>query len=177
MKTSKKILVTVAGILIALLVAGLLMLRNDLLRLLSQEESENNYQEVPVDTFEALDFSSRWTVRIRQGREHKVEVAVAEGDALKSRLKNVDGTLYFHAESAGEQETTERIQARVTLPTLREIKAARGTEIRLESFEADSLSIILEDSVSFTGVENEIVHLSFQTYGEALIQWTDDPFK
>ena len=177
MKTSKKILISVAGILIALVVVGLLMLRNDLLRLLSQEALENNYQEVPVDPFEALDFSARWTVRIKQGREHKVEVAVAEGGGLKPNLENVDGRLYFHAERADQPETTERLRARVTLPSLREIKAAHDTEIRLENFKADSLRIILEDGGLFTGVENEIEHVSFQTSGEARIQWTDDPWK
>ena len=175
MKTSKKILVTVAGILIVLLAAGLLMLRNDLLRLLSQEKPENNYQEVPVAPFEALDFSAYWTVRIKQGRKHKVKVAV-EGGGLKPRLENVEGTLYFHAGRADEQAMTKKMRARVILPSLREIKAARDTEIQLENFKSDSLHVILKDSGSFTGVENEIVHLSLQTFGEARIRWTDDPY-
>ncbi len=130
-----------------------------------------------VDPFEALDFSAHWIVRIKQGREHKVEVAVAEGGGLKPTLENVDGTLYFHAERTNRPETTEGLRARITVLSLREIKAVRGTEIRLENFEIDSLHIILEDGGSFTGVESKIEHVSFQTSGEARIEWTDDPWK
>lgn len=174
MKKNKKILLIAAGIILVLLISSLLVLRNDMWSALNKAGLESNYETVAADNFDRLDFSDQWIVKIRQGRGYKVQLAVEQGAGLKPRLENIGGTLYFKVEEADARDT-QKVHAKVTMPDLKEVKAAGGTKIYLENFESDSLSILLENGVAFTGKNNHFNHISFKTSGEALIQLTGDP--
>ncbi len=161
MKTSKKILITVAGILIVMLVTTLFVLHRDI-KTLMESQALIEYKLVPVDNFVALDFSANWIVLIKQGKECKVELAIEEGSNLQPKLENNNGTLFLNVEASPENENTGSIFARVTAPVLHVIKAEGNTEILMKNFWSDSINVILEDSSKFSGKNNDFTNINFK---------------
>jgi len=172
MKTSKKLLLSVAGLIIAILIIFVAILRDTVQSIQLRTEIKRNYRTVSVDDFERLDFSSHWIVRVKQGKECKVELTAEDDSVFRGGLKNINGTLYFKVDSAMAKNNTDSIYVRITMPSLRVIKAVRGTKIHLESFQSDSLRVILENGCEFTGNNNSIKHASFKTSGEVTLQFT-----
>lgn len=175
MKANDKILLAVAGLVVALLVTVMVIIRNDV-QLLFVKSVESKYKTVSVDKFERLDFSANWIVKVRQGDEYKVEL-LGEGDAtLKPRLENIGGTMYFTMDTTNSNENSGSISVRVTAPSLKEITASRGTKIHLADFQSDSLTLILEDGSGFTGYNNQFNYVNFKTTGDVSLQLTEDDF-
>ncbi len=170
MKTSKKIIITVAGIILILLIITIMLLRNGVQSLQLKEELKLNYKAVSFGNFDKLDFSSHYIVRINQGKECKVEMAVEGDSIMKPRLENVHGTLYFKVDSTLEKADTGSIHVKITMPSIRLIKAVQGTKIQLDYFQSDSIRVVLEDGCSFTGNNNTIKHVSFKTSGDNQVQ-------
>jgi len=177
MKTSQKILVVLAGMSLILLVTFLLVIRKDLQLFQIKTELANNYKVIPVDNFNALDFSSHWDVKIWQGRAYKVELAIDEASMLTPKLKNIDGTLYFDVDSTDNKGKITSLRAKITTPFLHAIKAAKGAMISLNDFKSDSIKVVLEDGAVFKGEENQFEYTSFKTSGDVSIQIIDDPYK
>lgn len=153
MKTSKKILLAIAVILLALWAITLFMVRKDMRSILASQPAIA-YKPLAVDKFDGLEFSSNWIVSIKQGKDCKVEMEVPEHDSLKPKLENINGTLHF--------TSTESIHARITAPSLLLIKASGDTKIQMKTFWSDSLNVILEDNSSFAGSKNDFSYISFK---------------
>ena len=162
MKTSRIILITVAGVIIAILITALYILKKDYKSLI-ESQALIEYENVPVEKFVSLEFSSHWNVSVRQGKECKVEVAVKEHGNVVPKLINEDGTLYFNTEALLD-DTPDIIHARVTVPLLQEIKASGNTKIQMKHFWADSITIILDDSSKFYGKHNDFTEITFKAY-------------
>jgi hypothetical protein len=62
------------------------------------------------------------------------------------------------------------LYARISMPSIKAIYAARGTKIQMDNFQLDSLQVVLEDGVVFTGKNTGYKNLSFKTSGEVMIQ-------
>lgn len=170
MKTSKRILLTVAGIFIALLITSMLVLRKDAQWVLAQA-GYDLYEAAPVGEFTRLDFSDHWSVSIRQGREYKVELL--DRELTLPKVKNIDGTLYFESDSSDSGD----FRARIVMPFLKGIKAVGGSTVHLKRFESDSLDVILKDSVTFIGEEITVEFIDYQTTGNVRLQWKDNPME
>jgi hypothetical protein len=136
--------------------------------------AESNYRGVAVTDFERLDFSANWNVRIWQGSEFKVEIATNENSVRKHNLENIDGTLYFKAQTIDSIGNSQPVYAKIITPSLKGIKAMRGTKISLESFQSDSIELILEDGNAFKGYNNHFKYILFKTSGNVSLQLTDD---
>lgn len=173
MKTSKKIIIMVAGLFIVLFMISLAILRKDLQKMLWEADLKNKYKTVAVGNFDALDFSANWKVKIIQGKECKLELSMKEDSTLKPGLENSNGTLYFRSDTSKGKENSRSITARVTMPSLKSIKAVSGANILLESFTSDSLTIVLENGGTFTGRDNQFKHLTFKTSGDARLEFTN----
>ena len=173
MKTSQKVLTIVTGIIVALLITSMVVVRNDIELIRVKAELESKYKAARVENFERLDFSANWIVNIRQGNEYKVELAVGEG-MLKPVLKNIDGTLYFKVETVDSIISSGNMLAKITTPSLKGIKAAQGTKIHLKDFQSDSICIILDNSGDFKSTNNHFRFLDFKTSGNVSLQLTDD---
>ncbi len=156
MKTSKKILVTIAFILLALWALTLFVVRKDMRSMMASQPSIA-YLPQAVDKFDRLDLSSNWTINIKQGKDCKLEIEVVEQDSLKPKLENINGTLYL--------ASTKSIHARITAPSLQVIKASGDTKIQMKTFWSDSLTVILEDSSSFAGSKNDFDFIQFKASG------------
>ena len=166
MKTSRKILIAVAGLILVTFFIAILLLRNDVQSLVQKDVLKYKYQSVNVNDFEKLYFSSHWIVRIRPGKTCKVESTAGENAFLKPTMENINGTLYFKIDTTAAKENTDSIYVRITMPSLKEIKAVNGTTIQIENFQVDSLCVMLENGCVFKGINNTIKHTSFKTSGE-----------
>ena len=172
MKTSKKILLFIAILIIAVLVGYVSILRKTVQKLRSVEEAKYQHKTVTVDSFEKLSFSSPMLVKISQGKDCGVEIITGKNSMLKPGVKIIDRTLYCSIDSISESQNTDSIQVRITMPLLHEIKAARGTDIYLSNFQTDSLTINLEDGCAFKGKNNTMKQVSFNTSGNNTVQIT-----
>ncbi len=173
MKTSEKIILITAAALIALLVFGLLALRRDARAIVEKIDAEHPFTTVPVADFERLDLPAHWLVRIRQGRNYQVELAAEAMAALKPRLENRDGTLFFSIEAPDSIRNASMMQARITMPFLEAIKAGRGTHIHLQNFDSDTLRLFLEDGGTFSGKNNRFGFFFLQSSGEVRVDLTE----
>jgi hypothetical protein len=171
MQPSKKLLLTIAALLLILLITALSVLRKDMQVLLAEAGLINKYKTLQVGNFEALDFPANWNVRIRPGREYKVELPADDYSELESGVEKSNDTLYFRY--AGASDSSRSIDVRITSPSLRSIKAAPGTRIYLQNFRTDSLWVSLGDSGSFISKNNHIVDLNLITSGKTSLKIID----
>lgn len=174
MRSSKKILVTVAGVVIALFVVGLMVLRQDATTLLRKAELANKYREFPVDKFEKLSFTGNWEVKVKQGRTHKVEIEIEDGSDFSPRLTQTNNALYFTIEGDTAEAKPLTTRARITAPWLLDIKADGKSQIAIEDFDSDTLYVELENGATFAGKNNYFTHLSFKTVGNSFVQLIDN---
>ena len=161
MKTSKKILITVAGIIIAFLIAAMFVLKKDV-KSLMESKVLVEYKTAAVEKFVSLDFSSSWIVTIKQGKNCKVEFAVDKNADFKPELKNLNGVQYIGFDVDEDQENVINRHVRITAPFLHIIKASGDTKIQMKSFWTDSLTVILEDSSMFSGNTSDIIKITFK---------------
>ncbi len=166
MKTSRKILIAFAAFMLVLFFIAIMMLRSSVKSLAEKNDRKYQYKTVPVNDFEKLDFTSRWIVRVRQGKTCKVESTAAENVTLKPTMENINGTLFFKMDTSVAKENTDSIYVRITMPSIKAIKATGGATVTLENFQTDSLHIILENGCVFKGMNNTIKHTFFKTSGE-----------
>lgn len=172
MKTSKKILLFIAGFIIVLLIIYVGILHKTVQTIRSVDESKHQHKTLSVSSFEKLDLSSRLIVRIKQGKDCEVEIITDKNSLIKPSLENIDGTLHCMIDSTSVKADTGSIQLRITMPLLQEIKAKQGTVIYLANFQADSLRVILENGCAFTGKNNTIKQVSIKTSGDNRVQIT-----
>jgi hypothetical protein len=171
MKTSKIILVAVACFIIILLITMLLLIKYTLQPLQIKAGLKHNYKAIPADNFQKLDFSSHFIITIKQGKECKAEMAFGEDSVLTPTVKNLNGTLYFKVDSTVQIKNSAMLYVRITMPLIKEIRAERGAKINLENFQSDSLNVVLENGVEFTGKDNHFKYLSFKTPGNSWLQF------
>lgn len=161
MKTSKKILIIVAGFIIILLIVMLIVLRKDI-RTLREKQTFIVYKTIPVEEFASIEFSSNWKVQIKQGKDCKVELAVEEESGLVPVLENKYEILYFSIDTQQVIENPASIHARVTAPFLNTITAEGNTDISMKNYWSDSLTVILSDSSTFSGKNNDFTNIKFK---------------
>ncbi len=173
MKTSKKLLIVVAGLVIALLVTSLIAWRIDLEKMMAKYNAENQYELLEITDFKNLDFSGNWLVRIQKGREFKIEVEVQKTGVPKPDIENIQGTLYFKFDDQAGLSDSDQKKVRIMMPELKTLKAADRTTIELNGFQTDSLKVILENESSFTGINNQIRATTFNTSGNTKLHLID----
>ncbi len=164
MKTSRKALVLVAGILTAFFITGLYVIRQDLRAAMEQANAEKNYVRVDVSQFSNIRLMGPWKAYIRQGAAFEVEVS----GAVASNHRVMLDTLIL--------ETTSSSFGRITLPKLNELTVASGGEVTVAGFEDDSLQVKLRENSTFSGRENVLEYTSFDVSGNSQIKLIDDPF-
>jgi hypothetical protein len=177
MKTGNKILFTIAVLILVAIMIGLMTVRKDLQLMVSKERLQNKYKTMKVGNFDKLDFSSNWDVKIFQGKEFQVKIKIDEAAVLKPMLENIAGTLYLKAEAISGKEYTGSLLAKITVPSLKMIKAVQGTKIQLENFQSDSLNILLENAGAFTGKNNDFKNISFKIAGDTRLQFMKDAWR
>ena len=168
MKTSKKILIFIAGFALVYLIVGLTLLRSEIQEAL--EVANKQLKEVPVGQFNKIKLSAGWKVQIRQGLKFRVRLASKEAAILKPTLTVKEGTLYMNIPSTQAKNTA--LQVRMTIPTstLKAIEAIGNTTIHLTGYQSDTLQVTLKDKSVFMVKDNKVKKLNFNTSGQARIQ-------
>ncbi len=173
MKTSKIIIITTACMVLALLITGGLLLRGSIDRYM-ESVPQLNFRAFTTESFSEVSFSDNFDVRIRQGREYKVELAGDEMIVPEPEISIHNGVLTVSAGQGTDSTITQTIHARITTRSLRVIRAADRSAIDMKNFQGDTLWIDLKDSCSFTGVNNRFRYVSVKTSGDAVIRLTDE---
>jgi len=168
MKTSKKILIFIAGFFLVYLLVGLILLRSEIQEALDAKNKQ--FKEVPVEQFNKIKFSANWDVRIRQGRKFRVRLASKEAAILKPTLTIKEGTLYMNVSPSQAKNTT--LQAKLIIPasTLKAIEAIGNTTVHLTDYQSDTLLVTMKNQSVFTVKNNKVAQLNFNTSGQARIQ-------
>jgi hypothetical protein len=169
MKTSKKILLVVAGLFIVLFFTAVMLLRNGVQQLRQSDRIANRYREISVNEFERLDISSRWIIKIRQGKDCHIESTADQNSPLKPTIENINGTLFFRVDTAFEKIQTDSFFVRITMPVLRSVHASKGADINITDFMGDSLCVTLKDGCTFSGMNYNIKYVTFKTSGENIL--------
>ncbi|MGL1885421.1 MAG: DUF2807 domain-containing protein [Reichenbachiella sp.] len=170
MKTSKRILLTLSGVLIALLITGLMLLRSDLhtIRL-------GKVKKIAVDygSFDQIKINGNWDIYVRQRGQIILEVEEPNLDITQSLIQNIDGILIFDMPA----ERSGRLKVRIGMPVLKSILADSGSIVNLSAFDTNSLHITLRNDSHFSGNENIIEYAILNTVGNSSIEIIDDPYK
>jgi hypothetical protein len=170
MKTSKKLLIVLASLVIALLIAFLVVLRNDLHTMIDKG-AIIKYKAIPVNHFERIEFDGKWDVRIIAGRSCKLELPTDSGNMGNTLIENKNGILHLMLKT-NENTKISTMHARITAPLFKKIKAKNGTKIFMQDYTTDSIWFELEDSCFFTGKNNQFKYASFNTEGKSSLQFT-----
>ncbi|MCV9386426.1 DUF2807 domain-containing protein [Reichenbachiella ulvae] len=171
MKTSKKILLTFTGVLIALLICGMMLLRSDLEAL---PNIGYEYETVSSNQFHSIKVDGNWSIKLRQRAQHKVEVEGRAKDIMNKLFKVDNGVLMI---TKHENPENQALHLRISSPLINKIDASNGTEIYMDGFDSDSLEIRLENNSSFISSENMLEKTTIETSGNSWIQLIDDPMK
>ncbi|MEP5364763.1 MAG: hypothetical protein ABJQ37_13010 [Reichenbachiella sp.] len=171
MQSSKKILITTAGILLALFISSLMVMRSDVQAIYASRAADVQMTAVPVEAFSVLHFAGNWKVQVRQGRTYQVEVAFDPQNRYLPQLENKNDTLHFLIKG----DSSIAVKAKVITPVLRGVKA-ENAYVTLKNFQLDSMTIKL-DASHLTGEENKFIYTSYETIGNSKIEFLDDPFK
>jgi hypothetical protein len=170
MSTSVKIMSGIAFVILVILAVQLARVRTDLRKYLQRTET-TKYKTTLLDTFHTVRLSSNWDVRIRQGREFKVLLTIAD-TIYEPKLRLHDGILHFEMDS-GWLAKKSIVHAKVIAPLLSNVISDRGSVIDIEGFKTDSLMVSLGEGCVFTGRRNEFGSVSFNTNANARIDLTD----
>lgn len=176
MKTSVKILLTTAGVLIAIMVTGITLLKNDARTIALKSRLINEYGLVSVEPFDHIILGEGWDVKVSQGRAYQVEIDLELIERSEALVKSDDGILHF-MDALRDSSDTELKLARVTVPKLRSIEATKKTKILLRDYITDTLSVNMNGGGDFSSKENQIEYLSFKSSGESSFEWLDDPYQ
>ena len=171
MKTSYKIIVAFVSFIVIFLIISMLVLRSNVLTFQTQAVVLTKYKFSEFKDFNKLVFSSAWNVKIRQGKEYKIELS---DNRLKAKLINRNRSLVFLGGDSDTILSNSPLHAKVTMPFLTEVKAGQSTSIDMEDFTTDSVQIFLENGSSFKGKNNTIKNLSFKTSGETSLKFITD---
>jgi len=161
MKTSKKILTVLAGAILLTVVVYMTALRGHLLTYLQGKNKD--YQKVEIEQFDRLEISTGWHVTIRPGREFIVEV---EGGSAGPLVETDNGKLYFKS----IHDANEVVNVKVMVPALKGARVSKGSTLRMDNYDADSLDIVLDGGL-FVGNNNKIgfTNLTANTAAQAKI--------
>jgi hypothetical protein len=171
MKTSHMMFSVIAIAVMLALITGLLFVRKDLNQFIQQSEKER-YSLVQLDTFQHIKISSGWNVRIRQGKQFRVLLNVAD-TVFRPSIRSANGllelvidTMYWNSE--------QPVHAKITLPILYSIRAEGNTSIDIEDFKADSLTVTLLNGCRFKGQKNAFRRIVFNSDADVRIELMDE---
>lgn len=170
MKTSQKILSATAAVLLLLLLSSLAIFRKELKS--SELDEYHQWEELAVGSYQRLEFSPGWLVRIEQGEGFKVAWAQEAGQAEKPQPEEREGVLYFGPPPA--KPTAGRGLLKITAPRLQQLKTSRGTIMMMHQFSSDSLQVVLEEGGRFWGEGNKFDFISLQASGDATYRFFEN---
>lgn len=152
MKTSHQILLTVAGLVLVFTLVGGWMLRQEVKTMAAQKQSR--YHSIALKQAPKLELLGKWQITIQQSKQAKLRMA--KTDALPV-IKTSAELLQI------QSSTAKATKVHITLPMLKHLRLARGAQVVLRGFKADSLQVSLTKADSFTGRSNEITYLKVRS--------------
>lgn len=169
MKKNKIILLATSAFILLLLGTALVVLRKDIQVLVADADKELKFFPVEVNAFSSLAVPKGWKVKIRQGRDCKIELAAVGNVSLKPAIDITDGTATLKVDTAYSNPVPDVVYARITMPSIGFIQAGEYSQVRMENFTSDSISLVLANGTEFLGRNNSFKYVNYKTVGEVNI--------
>jgi len=160
MKTSHKILVFASAGILGIWITCLVLFRNDL-RQLIESEGYTRYVPIQAGFFRNLSVSPGWNVKVIQGIRCSVEIEDSVSGQADSLVVVCRDTLVFRSTGAGKT-----VHAKVILPAVISINARGNSRIHMGYFTLDTLRVSLQGGVHFSGHNNDINCMRFNSKGD-----------
>jgi hypothetical protein len=173
MKKTKILFLSTAAFVLLFLVYALAVLRKDIQTLVARADKELKFTPVEVPAFSSLSVPANWKVKIKQGRDFKIELAAYGNASLKPAIEVIKDTAILKIDTTYVLSFTDTVYARVTMPQVNKIYASEGAHIRLENFTSDSVCLMLCNGVVFSGKNNSFKYVGYKTSGEVRIEITN----
>lgn len=176
MKASYKMLLIISGVITALFITGLMVLRKDLDSL---PKSNLEFEEVILGSFNKVAVSDYWNVKVTQGRVCSVKLFYDETSKVtKPKLYISDSTLMISIDSTDlDYNYFNRISIEIIAPKIRSFDVGDSSRLHLKGLNMDSISIHLGDASTFISEENTFKHLLFESLGSSSIEYIADPYE
>lgn len=168
MKINKILLFALGGVVVALIITGLLLLRNDVATL-AEKDQEYQFTEVGVASAERFYINGMWDIRLHQGRKFKLEV-ISETQSDDTRWSTNEEVLEFHH---GVKDTC---RVRLTVPILKEVIAENNAILKFNRFEGDTLRITLGEGVAMIDNNSRFKCVELNTKGNTSIKTLNTDF-
>ena len=166
MKTSNKILLSIFGLIVVLIVTLLVKIRLDTGVVEAREKTEPAVREIPVTPFESITLSDHARVSLRIGEEYRVSINSIAGDEaylvidasvnegkLKLSLPEMnDGRHRWH-------------QIQITTPKVKTITLHDNAALRVDNLRQDSLEINLSQAASLVADSMTLERLKIRATG------------
>jgi len=158
MKVSNKILWVAIGGLFGCVVALLLFIRVSTAPLIDRVEPERSVsgskqpisQSYPLKYFSGIHASGKWNLKLQRGETYRVEIEAPEylmGGLIVEKEKDV---LNLGLEKGWRLKGGE-LKARVTMPSLKSLRASGSTTAYMNGFESERLKIRASGSTKLGG--------------------------
>lgn len=175
MKTSYKILLITAGIMTALLITGLMILRQDFGSL---SNTSIKYKEIILEPFNQVKTSQHWDITVTQGRTYSLRVLYDDpNDIVKYELTNNDSILNIGIDTANTNYTyADKASIQITAPRIKYFDIGDSSTLRLKAINIDSLSVHLGHASLLISEESAFEHFLFESLGSSSIEYIADPY-
>lgn len=148
-------------------IVSLIILRKEASDTVVRYRLETGFEPVEVGEFDHLEFGPGWEVTVTRGLSTAVSMLVDK--YATPTIESKGDTLVFGI-SSDSLTVNHSNKVRITVEYLRSIKAAKDTSIELVDLDLDSLSVMLENTESFSGINTNIKHLFLYTSGEVALE-------
>jgi len=182
MKVSNKILWVAIGGLFGCVVALLLFIRVSTAPLIDRVEPERSVsgskqpisQSYPLKYFSGIHASGKWNLKLQRGETYRVEIEAPEylmGGLIVEKEKDV---LNLGLEKGWRLKGGE-LKARVTMPSLKSLRASGSTTAYMNGFESERLKIRASGSTKLGGQANKIYYLTLKGSGSTQLDLMGNP--
>ena len=171
MKASNKILLSIFGLIVVLVVTLLVKIRLDTGVVEAREKTEPAFREIPVAPFESITLGDNARVSLLSGNEYRVSITGSAGDEayLVIDASVNEGKLELSLpEMHDGRHRWHQIQ--ITTPKVKTITLHDNAALRVDNLRQDSLEINLSQAASLVADSMTLERLTIQANGSTRLK-------
>jgi len=176
MKTVNKILIITFAFFLAILLAGMIILRL-LLPGTSVQNIRNpgkqTSQKYDYQQFDSVSLSGSWTADIQYGTNYSVELDVPAGLTDLLDVKQTGKKLEIGFHDRGKMDGRNKWKAHIVMPGLARLEAAGGNKITISGFHSLRFETEVSGASELTGNNNDFQDIKLISSGVSHIDFSD----
>lgn len=155
-KTSIKLLIGTAFALLLLVVLGFSSYRIDYDNNLKTKKE--TIKEMALEPFSELNINENWDVDVKQGTEYKLEYPIEFDRNVKESVNQNNQIITIGKNSFNN---SSKVKIEITTLKLNKVNIRKASEIRINTFKSDTMTIGLEKGAIFNGDKNTFNNVTF----------------